>query len=362
MPSRTGKSSDAGSLRSELGQKDPTTMNYIEFSKWRKEQDAIASAKYPNGGKEWEAHIDKMFKTEELRDKNARAKEKAEKAARKAEREGKKQDKVFEKNRVEGLAKSLVNEMEPYEIALSQRIYDDEKDEQRGFEKSVDESNGALLLGKQNQRGLPERFYPPEYGREVYIGREGASEKARRLEPYGADGALKKWLSIDREATEKLTAELKAKGEQVVRIPLYGEDYLIKTVKEKTTKYNEATKQWDNVEVQVKYALPIAVYKKEPKKDDQRIADEADKRAKEVINSYANKLIEKTEQIAGKGASLVGKPKVGISGSDPWRESTVEIAMGDKKVTWKTKMIWNRSVNNKSFNQWPTRLKDTETI
>ena len=362
MPSRTGNSSDARSLRSDLGSKDPTTMNYVEFSKWRKEQDTLAGVKYPNGGKEWEAHIDQMFKTEELRDKNARAKEKAEKAARKAERDGAKDVKLKEKNRVEGLAKSLVYEMEPYEIALSQRIYDDAKNEQKVYDSKVDKSNGALLLGEQDERGLPKGFYPPEYTRKINIGRAGESEEARRLEPHGDEGGLQRWLTKDKDASDKLVQDLRAKGEQVVRVPMFGEDYLIKTVTEKTSKYNDATKQWEAGEQQVKYALPIAVYKKDPKKNDQQIANEADQRAKEVIHSFSEKLIDKTEGIAGKGTQLVGKPKVKMSGSDPWGQSTVEIAMGDKKVTWKTKMIWNRSVNNKSFNQWPTRLQDTETI
>lgn len=362
MPSRTGNSSDARSLRSDLGSKDPTTMNYVEFSKWRKEQDTIAGAKYPNGGKEWEAHIDQMNKTEDARDKYVRAKEKAEKAAKKAERDGAKDIKLKEKNRVEGLAKSLVYEMEPYEIALSQRIYDDEKNEQKVYDSKVDKSNGALLLGEQDERGLPKGFYPPEYGRKINIGRVGESEEARRLEPNGVNDTMRKWLTKDDEATAKLAQDLKNKGEQVIRWMQSGEDYLIKTVTEKTSKYNDATKQWEAGEQQVKYALPIAVYKKDQKRDDQRLADDADKRAKEVILSFSEKLIDKTEGVAGKGAQLVGKPKVKMSGSDPWGQSTVEIAMGDKKVTWKTKMIWNRSVNNKSFNQWPTRLQDTETI
>lgn len=362
MPSRTGNSSDARSLRSDLGSKDPTTMNYVEFSKWRKEQDTIAGAKYPNGGKEWEAHIDQMFKTEDARDKYVRAKEKADKAAKKAERDGAKDIKLKEKNRVEGLAKSLVYEMEPYEIALSQRIYDDEKNEQKVYDYKVDKSNGALLLGEQDERGLPKGFYPPEYGRKINIGRVGESEEVRRLEPNGEGDTMRKWLTKDKDASDKLAQELKAKGEQVVRWMQSGEDYLIKTVTEKTSKYNDATKQWEAGEQQVKYALPIAVYKKDQKRDDQSLADDADKRAKEVILSFSEKLIDKTEGVAGKGAQLVGKPKVKMSGSDPWGQSTVEIAMGDKKVTWKTKMIWNRSVNNKSFNQWPTRLQDTETI
>lgn len=362
MPSRTGNSSDARSLRSDLGSKDPTTMNYVEFSKWRKEQDTIAGAKYPNGGKEWEAHIDQMNKTEDARDKYVRAKEKADKAAKKAERDGAKDIKLKEKNRVEGLAKSLVYEMEPYEIALSQRIYDDEKNEQKVYDSKVDKSNGALLLGEQDERGLPKGFYPPEYGRKINIGRVGESEEARRLEPNGVDDTMRKWLTKDKDASDKLAQELRDKGEQVVRWMQSGEDYLIKTVTEKTSKYNDATKQWEAGEQQVKYALPIAVYKKDQKRDDQRLADDADKRAKEVILSFSEKLIDKTEGVAGKGAQLVGKPKVKMSGSDPWGQSTVEIAMGDKKVTWKTKMIWNRSVNNKSFNQWPTRLQDTETI
>jgi hypothetical protein len=253
--------------------------------------------------------------------------------------------------------------MEPYEIALSQRIYDDEKNEQKVYDSKVDSTNGALLLGEVDGRGLPKGFYPPEYGRKINIGRSGESEEALRLEPIGVGDTMRKWLTKDDDATYKLAQELKAKGEEVVRWMQSGEDYLIKTVMEKKYKMvDEATKRYDEVLTPVKYALPIAVYRKEQKRDDQRLADDADKRAKEVILSFSEKLIDKTEGVAGKGAQLVGKPKVKMSGSDPWGQSTVEIAMGDKKVTWKTKMIWNRSVNNKSFNQWPTRLQDTETI
>jgi len=355
-------------LRSELGgSQDPTQMKLMDFYKWRREQDATASAKWPNGGPEWDKHTKKMFEIEDARNKYWKEKNKAEKEEKKKEKTAAKESKNAEKNRVEGLAKGLVSEMKPYEMALSKRIYDDEKSEQSDYESRVDRTKGALFLDKPNDiytfKGLPANFEQTSKNIELKKD-DGTVEKARVLElseGYERDG--RKWLTVDEDASRQLVNELKSKGEMVVNGPYHstGNDYLIKTIQRLNYTTDEKGRR-EEVWKPEKVALPIEVYKKDPRKDDKTIASEADSRAKDIINSYAEKLIDKTEGIAGKGTSLVGKPKVTLSGSDPWRDSTVEIGMGDKKVTWKTKMIWNRSVNNNSFNQWPTRLKGTEPI
>lgn len=86
----------------------------------------------------------------------------------------------------------------------------------------------------------------------------------------------------------------------------------------------------------------------------------AEKLARENIEAFALKLVEKTEKEAGEGERLVGKPIVRQSSSDPWAGSTIEINTTNRKVVWKTNMILNFSKYQNAFNQWPTRLVENE--
>lgn len=94
--------------------------------------------------------------------------------------------------------------------------------------------------------------------------------------------------------------------------------------------------------------------------DDERIREESDRIAKDNIESFANKLVVKTEETAGPGEEMVGAPIVRNSNTDPWADSIIEINTTNRKLVWSTKMIWNRSKLQNDFNQWPTRLLKNE--
>lgn len=91
-----------------------------------------------------------------------------------------------------------------------------------------------------------------------------------------------------------------------------------------------------------------------------KIREESERMAKDNIESFAAKLVVKTEETAGKGEEMVGEPIIRNSSTDPWRESTIEINTTSRKLVWSTKMILNRSKLQNDFNQWPTRLVSNE--
>ena len=351
MPTRNGSSR---SLRSEVG---PNTneMSYKDFSAWRRAEEDKINAKFPEAGKERSDAFDQLYKIEDARNKAIRLKEKQAKEERKKEKNAVKEAKAKEFNRVEGLSKALVYEMEPYEIALSQRIYDDEKDEQKSYETRTAKTNG-VLMNDVDEDGKPRGFGVPEYYKD---GIKTGDKKYTILAPVDPLGTMKKWLKVDEEASKRLAEDLKAKGENVFYYPYNSQSYLLKTIKSRELVKKEGTNQYEYQTVDKPVAVLIGVYKNAPHLTDTQLAANADVRAKQIVTNYAAKLINKTESIAGKGAELKDTPKITLRGHNPWQESTVEIAMGDKRVTWKTKMIWNRSVNDKSFNQWPTRLQST---
>ena len=98
----------------------------------------------------------------------------------------------------------------------------------------------------------------------------------------------------------------------------------------------------------------------EEKADPIKLLEAARNIAHENIVNFANKLVVKTEGIAGKDEKLVGQPIVHHSSLDPWGNSTIEINTTNRKVVWKTNMIFNRSKLNNMFNQWPTRMVSNE--
>lgn len=88
----------------------------------------------------------------------------------------------------------------------------------------------------------------------------------------------------------------------------------------------------------------------------------AEWRAHDSILSFTDKLVRKTEELAGKGERLVGEPKVRKSSNNPWSNSIIEIRTNSRIIKWETNMIMNRSKYDRNFNQWPTRLISNEKI
>jgi hypothetical protein len=345
---------------------DPRAMGYGDWSKYRKALYDKANADHPDSGPGRTAAFAAINKIEDERDKFQREKEKAEKAQRKKDRAEGKNAKEKEKNRVEGLAKALIVEMDPYEKALSQRIYDGEKDEQKRFNDRLGPIKGLAHNGPKDKNGIPAGYDEHRVGGyETFYNFGGEGGKADRVDAYLSTKSqnIDKWWKRDKEAEEDEAKKLSAAGEKVITTGSFSTKayYVLRTITK--NQYDMDTKSW--VDKPTVAAIRIEKYNRGGPSD-ARIKQESDVKAKEVIHSYANKLIQKTEEIAGKDAGLVGTPKIKLSGNDPWRDSEVEIGMGDKKVTWKTKMIWNtvgRGVRSgNSYNQWPTRLKDTSQI
>jgi hypothetical protein len=353
-----------GNSRS-MSETNPSAMGYGEWSKYRKELYDKANAEHPDAGPARTAAFAAINKIEDARDKFQREKEKAEKAQRKKDREEGKNAKEKEKNRVEGLAKALITEMDPYEKALAQRMYENEKAEQKYYDDRLGPVKGFAHNAKPNEKGLPDGYSAIKGAfRESYY-KLGGGKVEGVLDAYATDSnQLSKWWKRDQAAEEVEAKRLAAAGEDVITTGIYSSKaYFVMRPVTKNV-YDDATKEW--VDKTSMAPVRIEKYSKSAYRQDAGLRKDAEQRAQEVIHSYANKLIVKTEEIAGKGVGLVGAPKIKLTGNDPWRDSEMEIGMGDKKVTWKTKMIWNtvgRGINEgNSYNQWPTRLKDTSQI
>ena len=86
---------------------------------------------------------------------------------------------------------------------------------------------------------------------------------------------------------------------------------------------------------------------------------EAARNAASIVDSFASKIVMKTEEHAkandSKDEKIIGTPTV-KSHLDPWQDSQITIETTHRTITWSTNMILNRSVNDNYFNQWPTRL------
>ena len=267
---------------------------------------------------------------------------------RNKERREAKPAKEAEAKRIAGLSEKLVSEMQPYEVALAQRIFEGEKNAQAtaidfgnnnpNFLQKIkgEESSFGFTNGRYELRQFTENSYKmsPD-GKSVDY--QGGREKIKRFEERAS-----KWITKDKEASEKLAERFLAEGRDVRQVGESGKHLIVKI-------------GLDN------YAIPITAYQqRENAPTDTEIMKSAKSTAKEVISSYATKLVSKTEDLVGKGGEFTGKPKITLSGNNPWQKSTVEQTMGGKKITWDTKMIWNISKLRNSFNQFPTRLVSQE--
>lgn len=327
-----------GSARSEVNDFSKTNvMNLTEWYAWKDEQ-------RKNGTDDW----DKMEAHEKARRKYIKLREEAAKAERKKAKEEKKDSTKTESARIEGLAKSLVSELQPQEKALAQRMFEGEKNKQAILNLYA-QTNPTLLSNLKdgekasritNMLSPREKRYSSSHKLE-----DGTRVTLLEMNPFLDN----RWIQTDNDATKALEQKLISEGKNVQTVPTWSssEKYLI--VKDDDTKYPTT------------YAVPIKAYMQRDKvPSDADLMNESNRKASQIISSYASKLVKKTEDLVGTGGEFKGKPKVTLNGNDPWRESKVEVVMGGKKITWNTKMIWNVSKLDNSFNQFPTRLVSQE--
>lgn len=89
---------------------------------------------------------------------------------------------------------------------------------------------------------------------------------------------------------------------------------------------------------------------RKPKADNWgRLAEKAEKLAKDALEGYCMKLAMKIDATGIAALKLTYE-----GGLDPWGWSYLKV--NDDEQTWKTQMIVNVSCLGKVFNQWPTRL------
>jgi hypothetical protein len=332
--------------------KDIKDMSWKEWSALKKSMEGRVWLDYPSPDNpdQQKARMDAFNKIEKMDrewEKAKRDKEKAEKAARKAEREGKKNAKEQERNRIENLGKTLSEELLPNEVALSQNYYDYHKGQQRYFEGTVSDL-GNDSVSKEVREKL---YVGSKYGNHTYKDKDG--NPVREI-MYEVRPGLKDWFDVQPDggfsgklSREELAAKAKSAGMELVYH--YGRDYYAII-----TKLPNGTIQ--------KELFPPETFTKNQKKSDVQIAQEADRDAAINVQMFVNKLISKTEELAGKGEKVGSVRWVGADSGDPWDESTIQIELNDKRVTWKTKMIDNRSKLDNHFNQWPTRLVGVSEI
>jgi len=320
------------SARSEFKEQDPNTfkVNEMDFKMGQMDFNGYMSRLLQGGKITRQRERELQRERYDWQDKRNKERREA-KPAREAEAK-----------RIAGLSEKLVSEMQPYETALAQRIFDGEKDTQSRI-VSMGINNADLLKGQKD-------------GQESYsLPLLEQADARTSLRPYKLDDGTpitlyktmnSRWIEKDEGATKMLVERLIAEGKNVQDVSrgFSNDKFLILTS-------NNGTKS----------AVPIVAYKQNSlAPTDADIMKSAKSTAKDVISSYATKLVKKTEELVGTGGEFAGKPKITLSGNNPWQKSTVELTMGGKKITWDTKMIWNISKLRNSFNQFPTRLVSQE--
>jgi hypothetical protein len=334
-----GTSKRLASVRSEIAY-DFSKTNVMKLDEWY----AWKDLQRKNGTDDW----DKIEAHDKARRKYIKQREEAEKAERRKNKEAKKESTKTEYSRIEGLSKSLVSELQPQERALAQRMFDGEKNAQAVqnlYAQDNPTSLSNLKDGDTNSR-ITDMLAPRErsYGRS-YESQDGTSVTLLEKNPF----IQYKWIEEDKEASRALEQRLIAEGKNVQTVPSWSSTQKYLIVKN------------DNAKYPTTYAVPIIAYKQKDKvPTDADLMKSSKDKASQIISSYASKLVKKTEELVGTGGEFKGSPKVTLNGNDPWRESRVEVVMGGKKITWNTKMIWNVSKLDNSFNQFPTRLVSQE--
>jgi len=321
------------SARSEFKEQDPNTFKVNEMD-------------FKMGQMDFNGYMSRLLQSGKItrqRERELQRERYAWRDKRNKERREAKPAKEAEAKRIAGLSEKLVSEMQPYEVALAQKIFEGEKHEQAS-NLAYANKNPELLRSLQNEldsEKLRNEVRPLSIAKSYY-----PIKLDDKTQVYVYENFKSKWVEKDDEASKKLAERLKAEGKNVQFISgrVSKDQFLI--IKDPSGG---------------QYAVPIYVYKERRNAPtDLDIKNESAKTAKEVIDSYAKKLVSKTEDLVGKGVEFTGKPKIILQGSDPWKESKVELTMGGKKITWKTKMIWNVSKLRKDFNQFPTRLVSQE--
>lgn len=309
MPSRTGKASDAGSLRSEapFPYKDRRAVEEAYDAEMRRMQAAgpqlTGNANYAQY-LEYKKILDAKFRPiykQELENR------KAEKAAQAAEKAAAKAAKTDEGKRIAGIASGISNGLTPQRTALIDTII--------------------------------------KYRRQDY------DAKAGMLERF--NGELEKLFTKNgRTDYEKMDAWRRANQ---ANLEVYKAEVPI------VSRLTGLTRKDANGNVVME---TVARYRFKTEPDTSTWHTDASRQATDIIDAFAAKIVAKTEEHAkikdSKGEQIVGTPVVRSNQSDPWADSDITIETTHRKITWRTNMILNRSKLDTMFNQWPTRLVSDE--
>lgn len=82
----------------------------------------------------------------------------------------------------------------------------------------------------------------------------------------------------------------------------------------------------------------------------------ANMEARAVVEGYASKLANKQSELMKEGEEVTAAEYSGFL----WESSMMVFTVGRDRFVWNTKIIMNRSVLGKLFNQYPTRLSKAQ--
>lgn len=246
------------------------------------------------------AEVEAKYKAAYKAEREARKAEKAAATQAKAEAKAAKDDEV---KRIKGVASGVVRGLAPQRQALIGRFVDWRKDDYYKLADRLEKAGGNL-----------DSLFPVKKNGVTYSN-------------YTDYDKMNAWIAANKDNLERYEAP--------------------------------GPKKWadGSPKMETRYRL-----KANP--DESKWLPEAARNADAILEEFAAKIVEKTELHAKERGSqdekIVGTPIVRSNYSDPWSDSDITIETTHRKIVWRTNMIINRSVYNKHFNQWPTRLVSDE--
>ena len=243
----------------------------------------------------------KLWDAQRNRSPYASRLEKFDKINRRNAREAKKNSKEIEQKRIEGLASNLRKLLAPVEKALAE---------------SIIENDNALLESQDKKLA---GFSKPYHIKSVNLRRLQNQTPEYKLQEDEYD-----WSDPHRVSIGEIYGRFWIQSNTNSHIPLGGTEYKL-------------TRR-DDIEG--------------------RIERDAKAYAKNACDSFASKIVVKTEQEIASRKSSEKIVSTSYQGSiNPWDGGKVIVKTDKSEYVWNTKVILNFSKYGTPFNQWPTRLQ-----